>query len=268
MANLIATIAARAALRRQEGMLGGPAPSSGTPGTHTLAIDIGGSHLKAGVLDPSGKLVAGPKRVETPQPAAPAHVISELTALAGGLGPFHRVSVGFPGVVRNGKVLTAPNLGTPHWAGYDLAAALSSHFGAPVRLLNDASVQGFGVISGNGLECVITLGTGMGFALFRDGQLGPHLEMGQHMSRKGMTYDQYVGNAALEDVGDKRWNRRVAKVIDALDVLVNFDALLIGGGNARKIKFELPPRVRLVSNEAGLTGGVRLWDAKLETVVF
>jgi polyphosphate glucokinase len=88
--------------------------------------------------------------------------------------------------------------------------------------------------------------------------------MGQHIARKAKTYDQYVGNAAFLEIGPKRWNRRVKKVIAALQVLVTYDSLLIGGGNGKHIAFELPPKVSVVSNEAGITGGVRLWDPKMD----
>src|SRR5450759_2746615 len=163
----------------------------------TLAIDIGGSHLKAGVLNPAGEMIAGPQRVETPKPAKPAAVVAALVELARPLGLFDRISVGFPGVVRAGLVLTAPNLRTKDWHRFPLAAELARHLGKPARMLNDASIQGLGVISGRGLECVLTMGTGMGFALFEDGRLGPHLEMSQHPVAARKTYDQYVGNAAL-----------------------------------------------------------------------
>jgi polyphosphate glucokinase len=232
----------------------------------TLAIDVGGTRLKAGILDAAGAMAEGPVRVNTPHPAPPAQVVEMLAGLAAQLGPFDRVSVGFPGVVKRGVVITAPNLGTADWAGFPLANTLSERFGRPVRLLNDASVQGLGVIEGRGLECVITLGTGMGFALFENGRLAPHLEMGQHPVRKGRTYDGYVGTAALETEGPKRWNRRVRRVIGYLETLVSPDALLIGGGNARHIAFELPPIARIVPNGAGITGGVRLWDSVLDDV--
>ena len=230
----------------------------------TLAIDIGGSHLKAGVLDPAGAMIVGPERVKTPKPAKPAAVVAALIDLANRLNRFDRISVGFPGVVRTGLVLTAPNLGTRDWRCFPLAAELARHVGKPSRMLNDASIQGLGVISGRGLECVLTMGTGMGFALFEDGRIAPHLEMSQHPARKGKTYDQYVGNAALQDIGAKHWNRRMCKVIDTMKVLVTYDALYIGGGNARVIKPPLPDNVKLVSNEAGITGGVRLWDPRME----
>ena len=184
--------------------------------------------------------------------------------LAGRLSSFNRISVGFPGVVSGGVVRTAPHLGTEAWAGFDLAAALQGRLGKPVRILNDATVQGLGVISGRGLECVITLGTGFGFALYQDGRLAPHLEMSQHIARKDLTYDEYLGVAALHKVGRERWFRRVQRVLAQLRAVVNFDTLYIGGGNASKLDFELPSDVRTVSNEAGITGGVRLWDSRLD----
>ena len=136
-------------------------------GKLTLAIDIGGTRLKAGLLDQNGEMVAGPNRVNTPPHPVPQVVVDALVGLARPMGSFDRISVGFPGVVRRGQVLTAPNLGTPDWRNFPLAASLTDKLGKPARMLNDAEVQGLGVISGKGLECVITLGTGMGFALFR-----------------------------------------------------------------------------------------------------
>lgn len=180
------------------------------------------------------------------------------------MGGFDRVSVGFPGVVRGGRVLTAPNLGTAEWRGHDLARELAARLDRPVRMLNDATVQGLGVIAGHGVELVVTLGTGFGFAMYQDGRVGPHVEIGQHPARKEMTYDQYVGSAALNQVGRKRWRMRVRRVLEQMEVLANPDALLVGGGNARLIDWELPAHVRLVGNEAGVTGGVRLWDAALD----
>jgi polyphosphate glucokinase len=233
----------------------------------TLAIDIGGSHLKAGVLNLSGGMVAGPVRVDTPHPGGPDAVVPALGALVKQLGPFDRISVGFPGVVRKGVVLTAPNLGSAEWHGFALAARLSEAFGKPARLSNDASVQALGVIAGRGVECVITLGTGMGFALFRDGRMAPHLELGQHPVRSDRTYDQYVGAAALKSAGPKRWNKRVRRAIGFISTLTAFEALYVGGGNAKLLDAKalddkVPSQVKIVSNEAGITGGVRLWDAQ------
>ena len=136
--------------------------------------------------------------------------------------------------------------------------------GKPVRMLNDATVHGLGVISRSGLECVITLGTGLGFALFDNGRLTPHLELSHHPIRTGKDYDQYVGDAALRAIGRKRWNRRLSRALDCVRDLTLYDRLYIGGGNSRHIRLELDQNVRIVSNEAGVTGGVRLWDAQLD----
>jgi polyphosphate glucokinase len=228
----------------------------------TLAIDIGGSHLKAAVLDREGNMRGEPVRVETPDPASPEATVETLVKLVEPLGKFDRVSIGFPGVVRSGSIFTAPTLRDKHWDGFDLAAALSNAWKRPIRILNDASVQGLGVITGKGIECVITMGTGLGFALFDNGRLGPHLELSRHPVRKDKTYNEYVGHAALVEVGKSRWNRRMRKVIRIFEKVINYDVLYIGGGNARLIKFPLPENVKIVPNEAGITGGIRLWDER------
>lgn len=227
----------------------------------TLAIDIGGSGLKAAVLDAAGAMLTDRVRVKTPSPATPAAVVDALVRLVKPLGTFHRISIGFPGVVRNGRVLTAPNLGTDDWRRFPLAARLSRRLGGvPARVLNDADVQGFGAIRGSGLEFVVTLGTGVGTALFRDGHLMPHLELGQYPFRKFKSLDAYLGSAALKEIGAKRWNDRAQVAIDTLRTLLTFDRIYIGGGNARKLSFPLPRDARIVSNRSGLTGGIRLWD--------
>jgi len=233
-------------------------------GPVTLALDIGGTGLKAGRLDPQGAMIGQRARIATPHPSPPAVLIPALVGLVKDLGAFDRISVGFPGVVRAGRTLTAPHLGTKDWAGFDLAGALKEQLGQPARVENDATVQGLGVISGQGLECVITLGTGFGFALYDSGRLGPHLEMSQHVIRGRKTYDEYIGVDAFKKVGPKRWRRRAQRIIDQVRVVVNYDTLYIGGGNAHQVTFELPSNVKIVSNEAGITGGVRLWDAAMD----
>jgi len=239
-------------------------PKRGSP--HTLAIDIGGTHVKASVLDRSGAEIV--KRVEepTPRPSPPAVILAIIGRLLKALPEFDRISVGFPGVVRRGRVITAPNLGTGAWHDYPLAARLERRFRRPTRMLNDAEVQGLGVIEGKGLECVVTLGTGFGSAVYRDGELMPHLELGQHSIWKKKTYDQYLGAAAFAHKGADKWNRRVERMIAIVRTLLNYDRLYIGGGNAARINFEPPPDVRIVSNEAGITGGVKLWEPRLDRV--
>jgi len=237
-----------------------PAEVSSIGRSRTLAIDVGGTGLKASVIDDSGKLLTERVRVDTPVGAPPKEIVEALAKLVAPLGSYDRVSVGFPGVVRDGRVLTAPNLDNKGWKGYDLAGALGRALGKPVRVANDADVQGLAVIAGKGVEMVITLGTGFGTGLYLDGRLGPHLELSHHPFRKGETYDEQLGNAARKEVGKKKWNKRMRKAIDNLRTLTNFDHLYIGGGNAKKIDFELDPDVTIVSNEAGIRGGVALWQ--------
>ena len=228
--------------------------------SRTLAIDVGGSGLKASVIDETGRLLTERVRVDTPVGSPPREIVDALTRLVAPLGSYDRVSVGFPGVVRDGRVLTAPNLDNKGWKGFDLAGALGRALGKPVRVANDADVQGLAVIEGKGVEMVITLGTGFGTGLYLDGRPAPHLELSHHPFRKGESYDEQLGNAARKRVGKKKWNRRVQKAIRNLRTLTSFDRLYIGGGNAKKIDFELDPDVRIVSNDAGIKGGVALWQ--------
>jgi polyphosphate glucokinase len=228
-----------------------------------LAIDVGGTGLKAVVLDDTGDMVHERARVPTPHPCPPKVLIDAVAGLTAGFPDFDRIAVGFPGVVRNGTVLTAPNLGTQDWAGYDLAKGLSDRLGGhPVKIINDAEMQGLALVSGKGLELVLTLGTGAGTALFRDGDLMPHMELAHHPLHEDKTYDEYLGNAAYEETGKKHWSHRVLRTIDILYTLLHFDHLYIGGGNAKHIEGDLPKNVTIASNEAGLEGGAKLWQVK------
>jgi polyphosphate glucokinase len=230
---------------------------------HTLAIDIGGTGLKAAVLDAEGHMLDKRVRVRTPADPTPEAVVTALAHLVARLPAFDRISIGFPGVVRRGVVLTAPNLGTKRWSGFALQETLSKRFGKPARLDNDAEVAGLGVIEGKGLEVVITLGTGCGTAIFSDGRMTPHIELAHHPIHKSLTYDEYIGNAALKEVGRKKWKRRVLKVIVVLRTLLNYDKLHVGGGNSRLLDFKLPKNVYIVSNDEGIIGGVKLWDDEI-----
>ncbi len=223
----------------------------------TLAIDIGGSGIKVMVLDLEGNPLSDRQRLKTPHPAKPKDVIETIITLAKPQ-EFDRVSVGFPGVVQNGLIKTAVNLHSD-WLNYDLATSLTQILSKPVKVANDADIQGFGAISGKGVELVLTVGTGFGSALFVEGKLVPNLEMGHHPFRKGETYEEQLGRAALEKDGKKKWNDRLEKAIANLDHLFNYDNLYIGGGETKNIKFDLPPNAKIVSNQNGLLGGIKLW---------
>lgn len=237
-------------------------PSPSLQGPRTLAVDIGGSGIKTLVLDNQGQPISDRLRKKTPQPAEPEAVLETICDLASASN-YERVSVGFPGVVQQGVIGSAVNL-TQNWVGQDLAQILSDRLQKPVRVANDADIQGLGVIAQLphlqlGVDLVITLGTGLGTALFSNGQLVPNLELAHHPFRKGNTYEEQLGRAALEKVGEKRWNRRLEKALQRWQALFNYDRLHIGGGEAKKISFELPDNATIVPNVLGLLGGIALW---------
>ena len=255
---------------------GGAAP-------RTLVFDIGGSGLKATVLDAGGVPQHDRVRVETGYPCPPERLVADLADLAKGLPGFDRVSGGFPGVVRDGHVVTAPHFVTKdgpgsavddalaeQWAGFALGEALSAALGAPARVANDADVQGAGVVTGVGLELVLTLGTGLGSAVFRDGRLALHLELAHHLAMKGKSYNDYVGKRARHKLSHKHWNRRVRKALVALDALVCPDSIVVGGGSSshvdtsklRKKEPAVAAKVRVVGNDGGLLGGIGLWEGR------
>jgi len=224
----------------------------------TLAIDIGGSGIKAMVVSPNGKPITKRARVKTPRPATPAALLKTLVALVKQQGKFDRVSVGFPGVVHRGVTVTAPNL-DGNWRNFKLAETLAKKLGKPVRVANDADVQGFGVIAGDGVELVVTLGTGFGSGMFVDGHSVPNLEIAHHPFQRGKTYEELLGDKARKKIGKKKWNKRLVRAIRTLDHLFNYDHLYIGGGNAKRVTAKLPRNVKIVSNVAGLLGGIALW---------
>jgi len=225
-----------------------------------LSIDIGGTGLKAAIIDAKGNLKGQHRRVPTPHPCPPALLVKTLAALAVPFKRFDCIAIGFPGVVRGSRVVTAPNMGTPLYAGFDLAGRLSKRLGGkPTRLVNDADMQGLAVVKGEGLEFVVTLGTGFGTALFRDGELMPHLEISQMLAHNGRTFDAYLGEKTRKKIGNRRWNRRVARMLPMLHILLNYDRLYIGGGNAKRLTIALPRHAEIVQNIAGLKGGAGLW---------
>jgi polyphosphate glucokinase len=223
-----------------------------------MAVDIGGTGMKVMALDARGNPLSERLRTPTPDPATPTRMLAELDRMRKQLPKCDRVSVGFPGVIKQGKTLTAANL-HPTWVGFPLRSALEKKWKLPVHLANDAAVQGYGAISGRGVELVLTLGTGLGSALFTDGHLCPGLELGHHPWQKGQTYEDYLGRRGLKKHGKKRWNRFLAQAIEQTCKTFNWDRLYLGGGNAKEINFTLPTYVSTVSNEDGLFGGVALW---------
>jgi polyphosphate glucokinase len=239
----------------------------------TLAIDVGGTGLKASVLDPAGAMEVDRVRVATSYPCPPTKLVETLRQLVEPLPAYDRVSVGFPGMVRDGRVLSAPHFVTESgpgsktvaelleaWTGFDLAGALEAALGKPTKVVNDADLQGAAVVKGKGLELVVTLGTGVGTGLFFHGRLTPHMELAHHPLHKDESYNEYLGNAARKRIGDKKWNKRVKLAVETLDALFFYDQVYLGGGNSKRVTADLGPKATIVDNEAGILGGIKLWE--------
>ncbi|MEJ7588671.1 MAG: ROK family protein [Ferruginibacter sp.] len=229
-------------------------------GDKILSIDIGGSHIKATILNADGELQIGFQTVDTPVLPGPKKLVAAIKDIVSKFPEYDRVSVGFPGYVKDGIVFTAPSLAPKKWAAVNLRKILTEEFNCPVEVVNDADMQGLGIVRGTGLEMVITLGTGLGSALLLNGVLLPHMELSQHPFMTNLIYDRYIGKKALEKEGDIKWNRRIQKVLLVLKTVFNYDHLYIGGGNSRKINFTLDKNITLVSNEDGIKGGAKLWQ--------
>ncbi len=225
----------------------------------TLCIDIGGTGIKMIVLDPEGNPLNERARELTPKPATFEAVLAVISSMIPQQPRFDRISVGYPGVVIKGRTLSAANLDSS-WLGQNLQTALETRTGVPTRVVNDADLQGFGVIEGEGLEMVLTLGTGVGSALFINGHLVPNLELGHHPFQKDKTYEERLSDAEMKEHGKQKWSKRVGEMLELLAAIFNFDHLYIGGGNAEHIKVPLPKNVTLFGNVDGMTGGIRLWD--------
>jgi predicted NBD/HSP70 family sugar kinase len=211
-----------------------------------LVVDVGGSHVK---VRASGE----PERRRTDSGPAmtAAEMVTAVRELAQGWD-WERVSVGIPSPVHNGRVVSEPaNLGEG-WVGFDYEGA----FGRPTKVVNDAAMQALGSYEG-GTMLFLGLGTGLGSALVSDGLVQP-LELG-HLPYRKKTFEDYTGEAALEQRGKKRWRRDVADAIETLRAALEPDYVVLGGGNADKLK-ELPEHVRVGDNENAFLGGFRLWD--------
>src|SRR6266508_152042 len=211
-----------------------------------LAIDVGGSHVKA--------LVSGerePRRADSGPAFTPEQMVEAVKKLAEDW-TWEVVSVGVPTPVHGGRIVHDPvNLGAG-WVGFDFA----SEFGKPTRVVNDAAMQALGSYEGDTM-LFLGLGTGLGSALVTDALVQP-MELG-HLPYRKKTFEDYVGEAGLERRGRKRWRQDVADVVEKLSAALEPDYVVLGGGNADKVK-ELPPNVGPGDTENAFAGGFRLWD--------
>jgi polyphosphate glucokinase len=229
------------------------------PTMNILTIDIGGSHIKATILDPDGEQIADYARMPTPQPPTPLNVLDLIKELVKNFKGYEKISAGFPGYVRDGIVKTAPNLGTEDWKDFPLQTNLTALLKRPAKVVNDADLQGIGIASGKGLEMVVTLGTGFGTALLMNGKLLPHFEISHHPVKTDKDYDEYIGEKAYQKKGKEHWNYRMKKVFAILKTVFNYDRLYISGGNAKNLTIPLDDNMVIANNREGIKGGARLW---------
>lgn len=226
----------------------------------TLAVDIGGGSIKLLLLSPEGAHVTETLVQPTPRPATPDAVFRLIHEMADTLPPHRQVSVGFPGVVKDGVAFNAPNLGDELWDRVPLSEHLTQLLQRPVRAVNDVDLQGLGVARGHGVELVLTLGTGMGAALFTEGVLVPNLELGHHPFRDGQTYEDQVRDSELKRIGPVAWTARVVNALAQIEPIFNYDVLHLGGGNTQQLTSELPDNVRVFSLAEAMVGALKLWD--------
>lgn len=254
-----------------------PPGETRAPGERTLTFDVGGTGLKATVLDGTGVPLVERLRVRTPYPCPPERLIATLLEVSEQLPAFDRLSVGLPGMIRNGCVLATPHFVTEAgpftpvrpdllaaWSNYDAATELHKAFACPVRVVNDAELAGYGVVTGTGFEVLFALGTGLGAALFDNGRILPKLELSQAPFRRGETYDQQLGDHARRAVGNLTWTRRVERALARWHAVLWWDRLYVGGGNAKYLVGDLGFEHTRVGNEAGLLGGHKLWAHALD----
>ncbi|MDE3183255.1 MAG: ROK family protein [Bacteroidota bacterium] len=224
-----------------------------------LCIDIGGSHIKATIVNYQGEFLHNYEREKTPSPPSPENLVKLILEMASRFQEYDKVTAGFPGFIKKGVVKTAPKLGNDLWKDYDLKNELQTNLKKPTLVINDADLQGLSIAEGKGVEMLITLGTGFGSAIMSDGILTPHLEISQHPITKRKNYNDYLGQASLDKVGKKKWNKRLKRVIGILSVVFNYDRLYISGGNAKLIDFELDDNIIIADNREGIKGGMVLW---------
>lgn len=243
-------------------------------GPLTLSVDCGGTGLKCRVLDAAGVPVTPRIRLRTPYPCPPEKLAQALHAIAAATGTrLDRVSVGMPGLLRGGVVRWTPHYVTEAgpftpvrpdlvrlWEDMDIQALLRETFQRPTLVVNDAEMAGLAVITGSGYEVMLTLGTGLGFAHYSDGMLLPKIEVSAAPFTKGRTFDQALGHHVRKQIGDRRWTTRVRRALRTLHAVYYWDRCYLGGGGARHLTRPVEEWATLVSNEAGLIGGIRLWE--------
>ncbi len=246
-------------------------------GMQTLAIDCGGGGIKAAVLDSKGLMVCSPQRVVTPYPLSPEKLLEIIQAFLRQMPQAKRITLGMPGMVRHGKVISTPHYICKNgprtrvlkslqqkWSCFDFQSYITQETSLPALVLNDAEVAGAGAISGYGLEMMLTLGTGLGNSIWDGGRLAPHMELSHLTARWGLLFDDYISEPERIRMGDSHWSRRVKRIISVLEEAIMWDRLYIGGGNSMHITDNVRKtfgnKIIIVPNDCGIRGGARAWE--------
>lgn len=254
-------------------------PNSNTVPIRTLSLDFGGSSLKSAVLDENGEPIGGYLIEFIAYPFEPSHMLHMVQHhLEEHDSAIERITLGMPGIIRNGVVVTTPHYIctngprtdvslelSERWLNYDLRTALEESFDCPALVLNDAEVAAAGVTSGEGAELVLTLGTGLGCAFVVDGLLAPHIEVSHAPWMAGRTFDDVLGEKNRSQCEPAEWSEAVLEIIDSLWPVYHWDKLYLGGGNSQKlttdVRQQMPSRhVTFIQYEAGASGGAKAWE--------
>jgi polyphosphate glucokinase len=243
-----------------------PAKAAKPGATFTIVVDM--DSIAGGVLAADGEAIGAGVEVPSCFPCEPEALVDEVGRAAAAVPAFERVSLGFPGSVRDGHVLSVPGFVSggksklrAAWAGFDLGGALRIALGRPVRVVNATTLASAGVIEGSGLELVVMLDDGFETSVFVDGAPALDLNLAAHEFRKGATYAEQLGEPARRRAGRKKWNRRVQLALDSLDRLLGYDRVYIVGGNASRVSVDLGPKARVLADGLSpLQGGGRLWQ--------
>lgn len=238
----------------------------------TLTINCEGRLFWGVTLDSAGQAISEKVRLPPPYPLSPTGFVAAISNLAGRLPRAARATVGMPDVVRRGSIVTAPHYvysGGPRskadpdvvhsWLGLDVEAAVTEALRIPARVVNDAEVRGAASISGLGLEVMLVLGTGLGCAVYDEGRCLPYLDISKTPIRKGVTYNDWLGDKARRRLGNRRWSKRVERSVADLEPSLLWDHLYLGGRNAAHLTMDLGSRGTTVPEEVAITGGARLW---------
>ncbi len=254
---------------------------------YTLSIDCGGGGIKSGIVNNHNELLSDSLRTGITYPFSPADLINIISShIQQHNFSYDRIVLGFPGMVRGGKVIYTPHyirFNGPHtqisaelqqrWNGLNLQEFIGQHFNKPILIINDSELAASKVVCGQGTELMLTLGTGLGCSLFVNGSLAPHIEMSHALFSQEQTYDECLGEIARQTLGNSLWNSNVERAIISLWPVFRWDRLYLGGGNSTHLSSstiknlehfihadDALATLEIVPNISAILGGHKAWE--------